>query len=93
VGFDPPRLWSGQTAKVFAKRLGRGYAGIPAVDRVEGLGCPRCGRARPNATAAILASEVVQQAIGLLKPGIRELDVGSRIEYQDEDERRVRTGI
>ena len=32
--------------------------------------------------AAILAGEVVQQAIGLLKPGIREFEVGAEIEYQ-----------
>ena len=32
--------------------------------------------------AAILASDVVQSAIGLLKPGIREFEVGAEIEYQ-----------
>src|SRR6266699_4998195 len=32
--------------------------------------------------AAILAGELVQQAIRLLKPGIREIDVGAEIEYQ-----------
>ena len=32
--------------------------------------------------AAILASEVVEHAIGLLKPGVRELEVAAEIEYQ-----------
>src|SRR6266700_331558 len=32
--------------------------------------------------AALLADEVVQWAIGLLKPGIREFEVGAEIEYQ-----------
>src|SRR5438045_9706931 len=32
--------------------------------------------------AAILAGEVVQSAIRLLKPGIREFEVGAEIEYQ-----------
>jgi Xaa-Pro aminopeptidase len=32
--------------------------------------------------AAILAGEVVQSAIHLLKPGIREFEVGAEIEYQ-----------
>ncbi len=32
--------------------------------------------------AAILASEVVQSAIGMLKPGIREFEVAAEIEYQ-----------
>ena len=32
--------------------------------------------------AAILASEVVQHAIGLLKPGVRELEIAAEIEYQ-----------
>ncbi|HLZ12288.1 MAG TPA: Xaa-Pro peptidase family protein [Candidatus Acidoferrum sp.] len=32
--------------------------------------------------AAILASEVVEHAIGLLKPGVRELEVAAEIEFQ-----------
>ena len=32
--------------------------------------------------AAILASEVVQQAIRLLKPGVRELEIAAEIEFQ-----------
>jgi Xaa-Pro aminopeptidase len=32
--------------------------------------------------AAILASEVVERAIGLLKPGVREIEVAAEIEYQ-----------
>jgi len=32
--------------------------------------------------AAILASEVVEHAIGLLRPGVREIEVAAEIEYQ-----------
>ena len=32
--------------------------------------------------AAILASEVVEGAIGLLKPGVREFEIAAEIEYQ-----------
>jgi Xaa-Pro aminopeptidase len=32
--------------------------------------------------AAILASELVERAIGLLKPGVREIEVAAEIEYQ-----------
>jgi Xaa-Pro aminopeptidase len=32
--------------------------------------------------AAVLAGEVVEEAIGLLKPGIREFEVGAEIEYR-----------
>jgi Xaa-Pro aminopeptidase len=32
--------------------------------------------------AAVLAGEVIQEAIALLKPGIRELEVGAEIEYR-----------
>jgi Xaa-Pro aminopeptidase len=56
---------------------------IPALGKVESL------RMRKDAAeltqirrAAILAGEVVQLAIGLLKPGIREFEVGAEIEYQ-----------
>jgi Xaa-Pro aminopeptidase len=46
-------------------------------------------RARKDATelaqmrkAAILASEVMKSAIGLLKPGVREFEIATEIEYQ-----------
>src|SRR5207245_3091969 len=32
--------------------------------------------------AAVLAGEVVEEAIGLLRPGIREFEVGAEIEYR-----------
>jgi len=56
---------------------------IPAPGKVESL------RMRKDAAelaqmrrAAILAGEVMQSAIGMLKPGIREFEVGAEIEYQ-----------
>jgi Xaa-Pro aminopeptidase len=82
VGFDPSQVTVGQLQSL-RKAAGAWVRWIPAVGRVEGL------RMRKDAAelaqmrrAAILASEVVQQAIGLLKPGIREHEVGAEIEYQ-----------
>ncbi len=82
VGFDPSQVTVGQLQSL-RKAAGARVRWIPAVGRVEGL------RMRKDAAelaqmrrAAILASEVVQQAIGLLKPGIREHEVGAEIEYQ-----------
>jgi Xaa-Pro aminopeptidase len=82
VGFDPSQVTVGQLQSL-RKAAGARVRWIPALGQVESL------RMRKDAAelaqmrrAAILASEVVQQAIGLLKPGIREFDVGAEIEYQ-----------
>src|SRR6202795_129361 len=82
VGFDPSQVTVGQLQSL-RKAAGPRVRWIPAVGKVESL------RIRKDAAelaqmrrAAILAGEVVQQAIGLLKPGIREFEVGAEIEYQ-----------
>jgi Xaa-Pro aminopeptidase len=82
VGFDPSQVTVGQLQSL-RKAAGARVRWIPALGQVESL------RMRKDAAelaqmrrAAILAGEVVQQAIGLLKPGIREFDVGAEIEYQ-----------
>jgi Xaa-Pro aminopeptidase len=82
VGFDPSQVTVGQLQSL-RKAAGPRVRWIPALGNVESL------RMRKDAAelaqmrrAAILAGEVVQQAIGLLKPGIREFEVGAEIEYQ-----------
>jgi Xaa-Pro aminopeptidase len=82
VGFDPSQITVGQLQSL-RKAAGGPVRWIPVVGRVESL------RMRKDAAelaqmrrAAILADEVIQHAIGLLKPGIRELEVGAEVEYQ-----------
>ena len=82
VGYDPSQLTVVQLASV-RKATGSRVRWLPAPGRVEAL------RMRKDASelaqmrrAAILAGEVVEFAIGLLKPGIREFEVAAEIEYQ-----------
>ena len=82
VGFDPTQVTVGQLHSL-RKAAGARVRWVPALGRVENL------RTRKDAAelaqmrrAAILAGEVVQSAIRLLKPGIREFEVGAEIEYQ-----------
>jgi len=82
VGFDPTQVTVGQLQSL-RKAAGRQVRWIPAPGKVESL------RMRKDAAelaemrrAAILAGEVMQETIGLLKPGIREFEVGAEIEYQ-----------
>ncbi len=82
VGFDPTQVTVGQLRSL-RKAAGGKVHWIPAPGKVESL------RMRKDAAelgqmrrAAILAGEVMQLAIGLLKPGIREFEVGAEIEYQ-----------
>ncbi len=82
AGFDPSQLTVAQHS-VLRKASGRRCK----FERVEGLVAGL--RARKDAQelaqmrkAAILASEVVEHAIGLLKPGVRELEVAAEIEFQ-----------
>src|SRR5256885_12978226 len=82
AGFDPRQLTVAQQS-VLRKASGRRCK----LERVEGLLSGL--RTRKDAQelaqmrkAAILASEVVEHAIGLLKPGVRELEVAAEIEFQ-----------
>src|ERR1700682_2126668 len=82
VGFDPTQVTVGQLQSL-RKAAGPRVRWIPAVGRVEVLRmCKDAAELAQMRRAAILAGEVVQQAIGLLKPGIREFEVGAEIEYQ-----------
>lgn len=82
VGFDLAQTTVGQLRSL-RRAAGLGVRWIATAGTVEGL------RMRKDAAelaqmrrAAILASDVVQTAIGLLKPGIREFEVAAEIEYQ-----------
>jgi len=82
VAFDPSQLTVSQLRSL-RKAAGGRIRWIPAPGMVEAQ------RMRKDAQevaqmrkAAILAGEVVQFAIALLKPGIRESEVAAEIEYQ-----------
>jgi len=82
VGFDPALLAVAQLSGV-KKAAGPRLRWIPTQAMVENL------RTRKDASelaqmrkAAILAGDVVEEAIGLLKPGIREVELAAEIEYR-----------
>jgi Xaa-Pro aminopeptidase len=82
VGFDPGQLTVTQLTSLRKAARSR-IRWVPAPGKVEAL------RMRKDASellqmrkAAILAGEVAQAAIRLLKPGIREFEVAAEIEYQ-----------
>jgi len=82
VGFDPAELTVAQLDCL--RKAARGGVGwLKARGLVEKL------RTRKEAAelaqmrkAAALADEIMQQALGLLKPGIREFEVAAEIEHQ-----------
>ena len=82
MGFDPAVLTVAQLRGI-RKAAGPRLRWIPAQAMVENL------RMRKDPLelaqmrkAAILAGEVVEEAIGLLKPGIREMEVAAEVEYR-----------
>jgi Xaa-Pro aminopeptidase len=82
VGFDPGQLTVAQLQGV-RRSSGPRLKWIPVPGAVEAL------RMRKDAAevaqmrkAAILAGDVLEYALRLLKPGIREIEVGAEIEYQ-----------
>jgi len=82
VGFDPTQVTVAQL-QALRRAAGTRVRWVAASGKVESL------RMRKDAAelaqmrrAAILADEVVQFGIGLLKPGIREIEVGTEIEFQ-----------
>ncbi|HZC82212.1 MAG TPA: Xaa-Pro peptidase family protein, partial [Nitrospiraceae bacterium] len=82
VGFDPTKLTVSQL-HVLRESAGRKCRWVPAPEMVEAL------RMRKDASelsqmrrAAILAGEVLEQALPMLRPGVREFEVAAEIEYQ-----------
>ena len=82
VGFDPNQLTVKQL-QVLRRTAGARVQWVPALGMVERLRLRKdLAELTQMRRAAILAGEVVQSAIELLKPGIREFEVGAEIEYQ-----------
>jgi len=82
VGFDPDQVTVGQ-AYLLKKALGKTTQVKEAGGMVAGLRARKdVGELALMRKAAILASEVVEYAIRLLKPGVREFEVAAEIEYQ-----------
>ncbi|PYU00727.1 MAG: aminopeptidase P family protein [Acidobacteria bacterium] len=82
VGFDPARVTVSQW-QALRKAARSRWQWVPAEGAVEKL------RMRKEAAelaqmrkAAMLAGEIMEFSIGLLKPGVRENEVGAEIEYQ-----------
>jgi Xaa-Pro aminopeptidase len=82
VGYDPNSLTVAQLG-VLRKAAGRGCSMVQAPGVVQAL------RGRKDASelaqmrkAAILASEVMESGIRMLKPGVRELEIAAEIEYR-----------
>ncbi|HEY2459288.1 MAG TPA: Xaa-Pro peptidase family protein [Candidatus Acidoferrum sp.] len=82
VGFDQSQVTVGQFS-LFKKAAGPRMRWVATAGQVEAL------RERKEAaelaemrSAAILAGEVLEGALALLKPGVRELEVAAEIEYQ-----------
>ncbi len=82
VGFDPAQTTVGQLRSL-RRAAGPRVRWIATAGAVESLRmCKDAAELAQMRRAAILASDVVQFAIGLLKPGIREFEVAAEIEYQ-----------
>ncbi len=82
IGFDPAQVTVGQLQSL-RKAAGALVRWVPTLGAVESLRmCKDAAELAQMRRAAILAGEVVQSAIRLLKPGVREFEVVAEIEYQ-----------
>ncbi len=82
VGYDPTQLTVSQL-RVAQRASGSRVRWIAASGMVEALRMRKdAGEVAQMRKAAILAGEIVQFGIGLLKPGVREREVAAEIEYQ-----------
>jgi len=82
VGFDPTQLSVAQHAEL-RRAAGRRRKLEPTAGLVASLRIRKDEQELAQMRrAAILASEVVEHAIGLLKPGVQELEVAAEIEFQ-----------
>lgn len=82
IGFDPTHLTVSQLQSA-RKASGSKLQWVPVPGIVEKLRVRKdSGELAQMRKAAIVAGEVMKFAVGLLKPGIRETEVGAEIEYQ-----------
>ena len=82
VGFDPGQMTVSQLQSFRKAAKGR-LEWVPAPGMVETLRARKdAGELSQMRKAALLAGEIVEFAIGLLKPGVCESEVAAEIEYQ-----------
>jgi Xaa-Pro aminopeptidase len=82
VGFDPNQVTVTQS-KLLKRAAGKGMQFKEAAGLVASLrACKDAAELAQMRKAAVLASEVVESAIRLLKPGVREIEIAAEIEYQ-----------
>jgi Xaa-Pro aminopeptidase len=82
VGFDPTQLTVSQL-QALRKAAGPNCHWVPAPGLVEALRMRKDpGELVQMRKAAILAGEVLEGALPMLRPGVREFEVGAEIEYQ-----------
>ena len=82
VGFDAAQVTVGQMQSL-RRATGARVRWVATLGKVERLRMHKdAAELAQMRRAAILAGDVMQFAIGLLKPGIREFEVAAEIEYQ-----------
>ena len=82
VGFDPAHMAVSELQGV-RKASGRQREWVPVPGSVETLRMRKDARElTAMRRAAVLAGEIMDLAVGLLKPGVRESEVAAEIEYQ-----------
>jgi Xaa-Pro aminopeptidase len=81
-GFDPEQMTVAQW-KTVKRAAGAGCKSVPAGGIVEALRRRKdAGELAAMRKAAVLADVVMERAISMLRPGVRESEVGAEIEYQ-----------
>jgi Xaa-Pro aminopeptidase len=82
IGFDATQLTVAQF-RALRRAAGSRVLWVRADGEVEkGRQCKDLAELAQMRKAALLAGEVLSKAINLLKPGVREIEVGAEIEYQ-----------
>ncbi len=82
VGYDPEQ-WTVSQLRALQKAYGAKCRATAAAGMVEFLRMKKdTQELEVMRKAAILAGEVLEVAINLLKPGVREIEIGAEIEYQ-----------
>ena len=82
VGFDPNQLTVAQL-QAMRKVCGSGCRWVAAPGLVENLRMQKeAGELVQMRRAGILAGQVLEDSLTLLKPGVREIEIGGEIDYQ-----------
>ncbi len=91
IAYDPERMSVEQLGKL-RRAAGKGRQWKARKGLVEGLRAVKdAGELEQMRRAALLAGEVLTRVLKLLRPGVRELEIGAEIEYQMR--RRGATGV